>query len=716
MKLRFLNKIQGVAIGLFISTAALAQQVSSSITSWKNNTKGAYSIIHDDFGSSNMSGIQNYADTIASNRNLKFTFGVITGVTDSWEYQRATQMITQHKHEVINHSHSHYCLNRHPNCTWEDQFYWAEDDFERELSQSTTYIKQNTTYTPRFFIYPFDVGSNAANKYLKNLGYIGSRTGTKDLVGLNSNNFGFANGFNDPQQFYKTNFIVLDNGVQSTLEHMNKVVTDAINNNSWGNRELHNVGYLGHSRSWGEIATDMYRSHLNFVKQKVDAGDLWMATVSEVLTYQTQKNAYNPTANYSQAQNEITVTWNNPSLNVANYLSPLQVKSPITLEVDVTKIANQNNISVEQNLNPITDFWIKNNKAYINVYPHEGNVVIKSTGGNQGCQTICITVEPKDVTVIETNNIVLNIEAESNQTISYQWYKGTTKLDGQTSSTLIIPYAQNENAGNYYVQMTNSLGTVQSNTITVTIEDDGQVPFDEWIAIPGRLEAENYDRGGQGISYFDITSENQGLSPYRSDAVDVESISDASDLGIGYIVKGEWLEYSIDVASQGVYTLSFRTASATQDDGRVKLYIDGEEVTEVTNLLKTNGWDDWNTIVSSNISLPAGKHILRLEFTASDFNLNYIDFKLDEVTNTIQNIEQSVTQIYPNPFTDDLKVRFVQTPNSVTVLDILGNIKERHDLNGDEFELVLASEVPSGIYMVQLSYDDHTEIVRVIKQ
>lgn len=707
------QKVGITSLAIFCSLITVGQQVNSSITNWKNNTKGAYSIIHDDYGSQNMTGIQNYADTIASNRGLKFTFGVITGATDANEYTRASQMITQHNHEIINHSHSHYCLNKHQDCTWDDQFYWSDSDFNLELAQSTNYIKQNTSYTPRFFIYPFDVSSDAANKYLKNLGYIGSRTGTKDLVGLNYNNFSFASNFNDPQRFYRTNFIVLDNGIQSSLAHMNKVVTDAITNNAWGNRELHNVGYMGHDESWGEIATDMYRNHLDFVKQKVDAGDLWMGTISEVLTYQTQKNAYTPTANYTSQSNQINVTWNKPSFSVSDYLSPLQVKSPITLSVDVTKITSKQGIIVTQGQNTITDFWIKNNTLYTNIYPHEGEILIKTDP--QGCQSICIIKDLENIQVIETTDLILSIDAESKQNISYQWYEGTNKINGETSKTLIIPYVSSANQGTYYVVLTNSLGTTQSKNIQVTVTDDGQTPFAGFITIPGRLEVENFDKGGEGISFSETTLVNQGKSTYRTEEVDVEDIDDASKKSVGYIVSGEWLEYSIDVASQGKYSLTFRTASATTD-GSLKVFLDGKEVSNVTSLPKTNEWNVWTDTKISNVNLLQGKHILRLEFTQKDFNLNYIDFVLDEVTNVEKAVNQSLTKVYPNPFSDELTVRFVKTPKTVRMIDMLGNVIETYQLEIDQYEFTFAKEANAGMYIVQLEYTDHTEIVRVVKQ
>ena len=60
-----------------------AQNPSTSIATWKNNATAVYSFIHDDFGDPSVIGINNYADTIARNRNLKFTFGAITSACEN---------------------------------------------------------------------------------------------------------------------------------------------------------------------------------------------------------------------------------------------------------------------------------------------------------------------------------------------------------------------------------------------------------------------------------------------------------------------------------------------------------------------------------------------------------------------------------------------------------------------------------------------------------
>src|ERR1700674_3566573 len=80
-------------------------------------------------------------------------------------------------------------------------------------------------------------------------------------------------------------------------------------------------------------------------------------------------------------------------------------------------------------------------------------------------------------------------------------------------------------------------------------------------AVPGTVQAENYDTGGQGVAY-NVTSTNGSANSYRSDGVDLEATTDtggASDLG--WTAAGQWFKYTVNVATAGTYTVSFRLAS-----------------------------------------------------------------------------------------------------------------------------------------------------------
>jgi hypothetical protein len=136
------------------------------------------------------------------------------------------------------------------------------------------------------------------------------------------------------------------------------------------------------------------------------------------------------------------------------------------------------------------------------------------------------------------------------------------------------------------------------------------------LALPNRIEAENYDRGGEGVAYHDTTSGNSS-GAYRSDDVDIRATSDSSgSYNVKSVRAGEWLEYSVNVVTGGTYALDLRVASLG-GGGTVRLAVDGADVTGPIVLPDTGGWNIWQTVTKTGVTLPAGPHVLRLIVVAN---------------------------------------------------------------------------------------------------
>ena len=130
-------------------------------------------------------------------------------------------------------------------------------------------------------------------------------------------------------------------------------------------------------------------------------------------------------------------------------------------------------------------------------------------------------------------------------------------------------------------------------------------------AVPGTIQAENFDHGEQLAAYYDLTAANKG-GTYRSSGVDIGA---AADEGGGYYVgwtpAGEWLKYTVDVAAAGIYTLETRVANVGSG-ATFHVEVDGVNVTGPIAVPDTGGWQTWQTIATPGISLPAGRHVLRV--------------------------------------------------------------------------------------------------------
>ena len=83
--------------------------------------------------------------------------------------------------------------------------------------------------------------------------------------------------------------------------------------------------------------------------------------------------------------------------------------------------------------------------------------------------------------------------------------------------------------------------------------------------IPGTIEAEDFDEGGEGVAYHDRDPENQEKKrpAYRQGGVDLEWRAAASqEYNLGWTRAGEWLIYTVDVRESGTYRVEMLVASA----------------------------------------------------------------------------------------------------------------------------------------------------------
>jgi hypothetical protein len=198
-----------------------------------------------------------------------------------------------------------------------------------------------------------------------------------------------------------------------------------------------------------------------------------------------------------------------------------------------------------------------------------------------------------------------------------EFYSGTTLLGTDTTA----PYAftwSNVPAGTYSlraVAIDNGNATGQSATVTVTVQGasgGSSTPFTGTpVPLPGTIQAEDFDNGGQNVAYFDNTPGNAG-GAYRSTDVD---IAVAHDVGggytLGWVGAGEWLNYTVNVTTAGTYDIEARVASAGAG-GTFRIEINGVDRTGPITVPNTGGWQSWTTIRRAGVALNAGQQVWRV--------------------------------------------------------------------------------------------------------
>lgn len=145
------------------------------------------------------------------------------------------------------------------------------------------------------------------------------------------------------------------------------------------------------------------------------------------------------------------------------------------------------------------------------------------------------------------------------------------------------------------------------------------------FAIPGTIEAEDYDEGGEGIAFHDADPNNNG-NQYRAERVDIENCSEGG-FNVGWTGGSEWLEYTVEVAATGTYEAAFRM-SAGGGGGKFHVEFDGVNITNTVTCPGTGGYQNWVT-VTAKVQLTAGKHVMRFYEESGGYNMNkYIFTKL----------------------------------------------------------------------------------------
>ena len=128
--------------------------------------------------------------------------------------------------------------------------------------------------------------------------------------------------------------------------------------------------------------------------------------------------------------------------------------------------------------------------------------------------------------------------------------------DGSSASGVTATKTLSGN-GRHTVRLTVTDTDGNSASTTRDVVVSSQDPFGGTPhAVAGRIEFEDFDEGGEGVAYHDNDTQNRGNKTRSNDGVDLETCQDTDGgFNIGFTENGEWMEYTVDVATAGDYNL-----------------------------------------------------------------------------------------------------------------------------------------------------------------
>ena len=250
-------------------------------------------------------------------------------------------------------------------------------------------------------------------------------------------------------------------------------------------------------------------------------------------------------------------------------------------------------------------------------------------------------------------------------------------------------------------------------------EPEPQQPFGgkAW-AIPGKIEMENFDEPGYGAgndSYSEKDSDDHGAESnggksYR-EGTGVDIYKKATGYVIGYNQADEWLEYTVEVAEAGDYTMYAAVASANATSS-FKLSVDGDDITEEISVPQAtageDNYDDYNK-VKENVTLTAGKHILRFTVTGDWMDIDYINF--------VKGKNAEDTDPIGGPTAIGNKVAFkAMHYTAYRVFDLRGSVIGTVNLDhANAAEALNAAGFGKGVYMLKQVQGSKTFMVNTAK-
>ena len=228
--------------------------------------------------------------------------------------------------------------------------------------------------------------------------------------------------------------------------------------------------------------------------------------------------------------------------------------------------------------------------------------------------------EPGEVEIIVNNDIEntksIEIYADGQKLVSGETRYVWDNVSEGTHTIWAVAYDNN-----------NKEYTTSKKEVTIFMP---QTPFNGTpFKIPGKIEAEEFDNGGEGNAYHDNEEENRSeIKGNRNEGVD------ASPTAIGFTQTGEWLEYTVDIQYEDEYIVESKVASGA-NGAAFTFYLDNSFIVPGDDgtpggFVKVPNTGDWNTfeIVETKLNkLSAGTHVLKVEITGDWVDIDYFNFK-----------------------------------------------------------------------------------------
>ena len=252
---------------------------------------------------------------------------------------------------------------------------------------------------------------------------------------------------------------------------------------------------------------------------------------------------------------------------------------------------------------------------------------------------VAIAADPAPATVGEQTTIAVDASSETSTIAKVNVYVGDVLLKSITSAPFETQYKPTAKGSYKFTAEAIDADGKISKLVTYNLTvNNKRTPYKSNVTIPGIVEAENFDKGGEGLTFHDSDSNDEAKSNYRSDneGVDIKKASNGGYV-LGWTSLDEWYEYTVDVKQAGKYSCDAVVSSGLSGSGfNVGIVENGK----VTNLWKmnvpqtgNNSWDTYKTISNTTLKeLKEGKQVIRISIFGANCDIDKIELKCVEAT------------------------------------------------------------------------------------
>lgn len=256
--------------------------------------------------------------------------------------------------------------------------------------------------------------------------------------------------------------------------------------------------------------------------------------------------------------------------------------------------------------------------------------------------------KPATITVGEKSTITVTPKSSTSTIANVKLYANNLLIGTLTESPYTIDFEPAEKGTYNIVAVATDAEGREKKSAAKSLKVNGKrTPYSAIISIPGVIQGEYYDRGGEGLTYHDADANNQGDASFRTDD-GVDIVKGNGGRAIGYTSANEWMEYSVNVKEAGKYSCVATVSSGTTNSGFTLGLVKNGSVTSLCkiNVPQTgnNSWDTYKT-VTTNLSrnLEVGEQILRITINGANCNIDKLELKLVESTG-IDTVDEDITQ------------------------------------------------------------------------